>query len=149
MGDFMDIFSKIFNNPYRDKYTNTFDKDEYIGDYSINFRSEPTPESLDKIGAEIIEKCKTDLKKMFSYKEIKFDKNFSEGFIKKKWAFIFSKKIDIAISFVDVRDKGFIVEDYCVKISIEKSLLTGGYAFNSYITTKENLKSFVKKCLYE
>ncbi len=145
----MDIFTKIFNNPYRDKFTNTFEEDEYIGDYSINFRSTPTTEALENIGEELVNKCKFDLKKLFSYKEETFDKNTSEGFIKKRWFYFFSKKVEVAISFVDVRDKGFIVEDYCVKISIEKSALISGYKFNSYITTKENLKSFVKKCLYE
>ena len=45
-------------------------------------------------------------------------------------------------------DKGFIVEDYCIKASGEKSLLTGGFKFNSYVTTKDKLTEFIQNILF-
>jgi len=140
----MDLMKSFFNNPYRDKYQNSFDEDEFIGDYSINFRSKPTNKALEKIGSKIIDKCIIDCKKAFNYIEEKRIENLSEGFLKKKKFFIFNRDIPFSISFVDVQDKGFIVEDFCVKISIGKSLLTGTYTHNSFITTKKELKKFVK-----
>ena len=143
----MDLMKNIFNNPYRDNYKNSFDEDEFIGDYSINFRSEPTDETLLKIGTSIVNKCVIDCKKLFKYIEEKRIDTLSEGFIKKREKIFFTKKIPFAISFVDVRNKGFIVEDFCIKISIDKSLITDTYKYNSFITRKNDLIKFINNSI--
>ena len=145
----MDLMQLLFKNPLRDQYTNSFDEDEILGDFSVNFRSTPTNEALEELSIEIMGKCINFCKSQFNYKELNKNAFMSTGFIKKKHLFFFSKKIDVSITFVDVKDKGFIVEDYCIKISADKSILTGGYKFNSYVTTKEKLSDFIKNVLFQ
>ena len=120
----------------------------YWGDFSVNFRSTPTNEGLQNLSKEIMDKCVAFCTGKFNYKESERTVFVSNGYIKKKYLFLFSKKIDFTISFVDVKDKGFIVEDYCIKVSGEKSLLTGGFKHNSYITTKEKLTEFIQNILF-
>lgn len=144
----MDVFKNIFNNPLRDKYKNTFDEDEMLGDYSINFRSMPTQERLIEIGNDFVDICVRDLKLNFGYIQTLRTEMLSKGYISKRKLFFFKTEIPIAVGFVDVRDKGFIVEDYCIKLSLDTSMLTGTYKFNSFVTTKEELIEFVKTSLY-
>ncbi len=145
----MDVFKNIFNNPLREKYKNTFEEDEFLGDYAVNFRSIPKQDKLEIIGDEIIDKCSIDCKKMFNFKETNRMILKSDGFLKKSRLFIFTKKVPMQITFVDVQEKGFIVEDFCIKVSLGYSMLTGGFKYNSYITNKKQLAEFISSKIDE